>query len=91
MAASATAAPRWEEPGLTTTQPAYAPVELYGGHLDGKRAWVPLDEDGQPPLERIFNGFALCDVPYRLATRRRDGVYVYVPLFTRPRRPQRGT
>lgn len=66
-------------------QDGYAPVELYGGMLDGKRTYVPLDVDGEPPLERVFVGYAMCDFPYRLAARRLDGVLVYVPLYTCPR------
>lgn len=60
----------------------YAPVELYGGPLDGRRTYVPLDGDGRPPLERGFVGSATFDAPYRLDTRRDDGVLIYVPVRT---------
>lgn len=58
-----------------------ARVVLFGGMLDGREMDIVLDEDGQPPLERNFIGFATCTLPYRLAAARPDGAYVYVPLY----------
>lgn len=60
--------------------PVTVHVLLFGGMLDGHQTEIALGEDGEPPLERLFVGYPTYDVPYRLATRRPDGVCVYVPL-----------